>query len=104
MEAGGSKGSRLPYAMRERELLEDLAKRRGIEDKSPSQATIHELVPLLRQGGLHLLHFVGHGEFSREDPEDSRIVLTDGRSFSPRDLEGRLLRAPNKTFERSSNR
>jgi serine/threonine-protein kinase len=91
VEAGESNGLRLPAAIRERELLADLARRRGIEDCSPSQATIHELMELLLRGGLHLLHFVGHGEFSRENPEDSRIILVDGRSLTAGDLVGPLL-------------
>ena len=91
VEAGESEGPLLPSAGRERALLAGIAERCGIEDKSPSRATIHDLMSLLLGGGLQLLHFVGHGEFSREHPDDSRIVLVDGRSFTARDLTGSLL-------------
>jgi CHAT domain len=93
VEAGESEGPRLPSAVRERELLTDLTRRLGIEDDSPSEATFPDLMALLKRGRLGLLHFAGHGEFSRENPEDSRILLADGRSLAAGDLEGPLLRA-----------
>jgi HEAT repeat protein/energy-coupling factor transporter ATP-binding protein EcfA2 len=91
VEAGESGGPRLPSAARERELLADLARHRQIEDASPAQATFSALTALLERGGLGLLHFAGHGEFSREHPEDSRILLADGRSLAAGELEGPLL-------------
>lgn len=92
VEAGEGEGPRLPSAIRERELLSDLASRRGIENDSPLEATFPDVMKLLERGGLDLLHFAGHGEFSRENPADSRILLADGRSLAAGDLEGPLLR------------
>lgn len=91
VEPGDGEGPQLPRAVQERSLLASLAQRRGIEDESPSQATLPELMELLMRGGLDLLHFVGHGEFSPDNPEDSRIILTDGRSLAAGDLVGPLL-------------
>lgn len=92
VEAGQSGGPRLPSAARERELLTDLARRRNVEDVSPVRPTFPEVMSLLTQEGLNLLHFVGHGEFSRENPEDSRIRLADARFLVAGEMDGPLLR------------
>lgn len=92
VEAGQSGGPRLPSAARERELLADLARRRNLEDVSPVRPNFPEVMSLLTREGLDLLHFVGHGEFSREYPEDSRIRLADARFLVAGEMDGPLLK------------
>jgi HEAT repeat protein len=92
VEAGQVPGQKtLPLAEREFELLGQLAGRHpGVENASLASAAFSGLKELLLQGGTGLLHFVGHGEFSSEDPEDSKIYLTDGRNFRAGQLQGPL--------------
>lgn len=92
VEAGQSGSPHLPSAARERELLTDLARRRNLEDVSPALPTFPEVMNLFERKGLDLLHFVGHGEFSRENAEDSRILLADARSLVAGEMDGPLLR------------
>lgn len=96
LEAGKTGSGSLPYAALERELLSDLARQRQVEDISPLDATVPALFDLLERGNFDLLHFVGHGEFSGDDPAESRIVLTEGASVMAGELEGPILRKISK--------
>ncbi|MCP4661443.1 MAG: CHAT domain-containing protein [bacterium] len=92
IEAGKLPGREpLPHAEAERGLLPDLAQRHsGVESVTLSDATFDQVEALLRGGGYGLLHFVGHGEFEPAEPNESRFLLTDGRSLQPRDLLGAI--------------
>ncbi len=81
-------GPRLPYAAREHEVLAALARCSAeVADASQPQITFTGLKQLLANGGLGLLHFVGHSEYAADHPDDSRIELAD-RPFRARNLSG----------------
>ncbi len=81
----------LPHAAAERELLAALARSHpGVTDASPEQATYAEVMKLLKNGRLGLLHVAGHGDFDAEQADDAGILLVDNRSIRPRDLHGRI--------------
>ena len=78
----------LPYAAQERARLADLARAHGIEDASPSPATFETIETLLAEGRVGIFHVVAHGDFSSEHPDESSLLLEDGRSFRAEDLQG----------------
>jgi hypothetical protein len=89
---GGHGGPPLPAAERERRFLEDLVQSLGVEVVSPREATFGKVLEIIEQGEADLLHFVGHGEYSGEDPRDSKIFLGDGTSLWAGRLQGATLR------------
>ena len=50
-----------------------------------------DLLKFLAAGGVDAFHFLGHGRFVAESPDDSPIPLPDGSLFRPGDLEGPLV-------------
>ncbi|HEX6904691.1 MAG TPA: NB-ARC domain-containing protein [Thermoanaerobaculia bacterium] len=94
---GGEEGTPLSAAEREKRFLEDLVRSLGAEVVSPRQATFGEVVKVIQEEETDLLHFVGHGEYSAEDPRDSKIFLVDGTSLWAGRLQGATLR---KVWER----
>jgi len=78
IDGGSSGGPALPFAAKEREVLSELARAHpDVEDASISQATFGDLSSLLESGGVGLLHFVGHGDFATDQPNESKIQLAD---------------------------
>ncbi len=87
------RGAALPSAAEEGQRVSSLASSHpDLEDVSPSEASVNELKTLLRESCLGLLHFVGHGNYSAEQPDESRIDLAD-RSLRPQSLTDPKLRA-----------
>ncbi len=79
----------LRYASRESKVLATLAKgHSNVQYLASSDATYAEVEQILRNGGNGVLHFVSHGELDLEAPNESRLLLADGRSLRPRDLHG----------------
>ncbi|MCP4663696.1 MAG: CHAT domain-containing protein [bacterium] len=79
----------LPHAAEERAVIAGLARSHPpAMDVSPSAATNEAIERLLKTDALGLLHIVGHGEFVPEQPNESSILLVDGRSFRAGDLQG----------------
>ena len=52
------------------------------------ECTKEAILAELRGATYDLLHFAGHGMFTRQDPENSGIVLAGGKVFCASDLEG----------------
>ena len=92
VEAGqGLEENHLPNAGKELQWLQRLARRHpGVDDRSLQHATYPRLKARLEEGGIDLLHFVGHGCFEAGDPDQSRFYLADGRSWRPLDLYGKV--------------
>ncbi len=81
----------LPYAASEHGVLTQLIRAHpGVADLSPAPATHEAVVALLKQGGLGILHVVGHGELDPEEADEAGILLADSRSLRPQDLHGRI--------------
>ena len=79
--------SGLASAIKEREMLRNLAGDHGLSDLSPEEATWSAAIDLLEEGGYDWLHIAAHGQFY-DGPADSRSVirLQDKRDLTPRDL------------------
>ncbi len=91
IEAGEAGGQELERAGDECRLLAELAERHsGVEPVILNDATHEAVDQLLRLGGNGILHFIGHGVFSEDDPTSSQFVLADGRALQPRDLLGAI--------------
>jgi len=89
IEAGRAPGVKpLPHAAEERARLAALAQSHGLEDASPSPATLPAIVSLLEEGKTGIFHVVAHGDFSPEQPNESSLRLVDGRPFRAGDLQG----------------
>jgi hypothetical protein len=80
----------LPQSGGELTFLTDLASRSGIEPVPQAPVSADHLLEFLETGGAEALHFLGHGEFAAERPDDSTVPLPDGSFFRPGDLEGPL--------------
>lgn len=72
----------------EGEHLAELALRSGVVDASLSAETLSDLLAFLEKGGVHLLHFIGHGSFDAGQADESPIPLLKGAPLRPNDLEG----------------
>ena len=86
------KWASLPSAEQERWFLEGLAEEiPGVEGVivSREEATFDRVEGLLSEGGLDLLHFVGHGDWAAAQPDESKIELAD-RPLRARHLTGPL--------------
>jgi hypothetical protein len=94
---GGGGGPPLPVAEMEKRFVEDLADRRGVEIVSPRDAGFDNVLGVIERGEVDLLHFVGHGDYSSEDPQESKIFLVDGTSLRAGRLYGANLQ---KIWER----
>lgn len=83
----------LPFAVEELQWIQALASRHpGIDDRSLPRATFAAVKARLKEGGLDLLHFVGHGRFDPVDPDESGFHLVDGRPLRPLDLHREIRR------------
>ncbi len=89
---GGEGGPSLPAAAKEKRFVEDFARDLGVEIASPRQATFENVLAVIREGEVDLLHFVGHGEYAAVDPQESKIFLIDGTSLWAGRLHGTTLR------------
>jgi hypothetical protein len=81
----------LPQSGEELSFLSDLAAQMGIELIPQAPDSAEDLLGFLETGGVEALHFLGHGRFIAESPDDSPIPLPDGSLIRPGDLEGPLL-------------
>jgi len=79
----------LPYAQEEQQHLADLAALTGVEDLSPNPATGSAVGALLDGGKIDLWHFAAHGNVSLDHPNESAIILADGRALRAEDIHGR---------------
>ncbi len=67
--------------------LVDFAKRHhGVESCQISDASYDEVERTLQVDGNAIIHFIGHNKFEAAEPNISRFLLADGRTFRPRDL------------------
>ncbi len=81
----------LPSALQERDLVAGLAHRHPeIKDASPAASTSGTVKTLLSEGGLQLIHFVGHGTFDPAQPNEAGLKMPDGIFLRPVDLHGPL--------------
>lgn len=81
----------LPLAVAERAELGWLARKRsGILDASPLRATRQAVEQLLSEGGLGLVHFVGHGDCDPEKPDNASITLVDRSRLRAEEVEGEI--------------
>ncbi|HVG22425.1 MAG TPA: CHAT domain-containing protein [Blastocatellia bacterium] len=79
----------LKYAKAEKQYITDFAAAYpGLVDDSPGLATKEELDKLLDEGGVSLYHFASHGNFNLDLPNESLIVLADGKAFRAGHLHG----------------
>ncbi|MEE8583787.1 MAG: CHAT domain-containing protein, partial [Acidobacteriota bacterium] len=92
VEAGMVKGRPpLPLARREKKMLSALASASpGGELHSPQRSALQDVIHLLEKGGNHLIHFVSHGDFDPARPNQSEIMLADGKSLRAHDLQGSI--------------
>lgn len=89
VEAGKVPGAPpLPHAAAERDRIAALARAHSLEDASPSPATFEAIESLLTEGRMGIFHAVAHGDFSARSPDESSLLLEDGRSLRPGDLQG----------------
>ena len=79
----------LPFAAKERELLQSLAQTCNIADRSPESAT-YDSVEALLEGSepIGLWHFAGHGDLNKEDPDRSPFHLENREILRPYDIVG----------------
>jgi hypothetical protein len=65
-----------------------LRKLPGVEvrDVSPSLLDVYDL---LERGGFQGLHFACHGEYDRQTPDQSMVLLEAGQRFRPNDIAGK---------------
>lgn len=78
----------LPLAEAEQELVTGLSRSQEIRDASPATPGAATLMARLQEGGIGLLHFIGHGTFDPALPNEAGFPLTDGSVFRPSDLHG----------------
>ena len=83
-----SVASALPYAKQERQYLAAMARDNGVDDASPDVAGRQEVKALLDEGGIHLWHFATHGNVNLSYPNESVLLLADGRYLRPEDIHG----------------
>ena len=84
-------GPRLSEVAREQDGLDALADRyRSVELRRLTQARYQEVIELLANGEIDLVHFGGHGDADPEQPDEAWIELTD-RRLRARHLDGPLL-------------
>ncbi len=57
-----------------------------VKDVSPSLLDIYGL---LEKGGFQGLHFACHGEYDRQNPDQSVVLLEAGQRFRPNDIAGK---------------
>jgi len=90
VEAGQALGNApLQYAQAERRYVADLAAAYpGVEDLSPDPATGAAVDGLLDAGGVSLWHFAAHGNVDLDHPDESVVVLADGRGLRAEDVTG----------------
>jgi hypothetical protein len=82
----------LPQARAEHDRVVALAgSRPEIQNISPEAPSVEIVEKLLQEGGIGLLHFVGHGDFDRAQPNESGIPMSDGLALRPIDLQGPIL-------------
>lgn len=78
----------LPQSGGELTYLTGLAGRTGLETVPRTPVSVDDLLEFLETGDAEALHFLGHGRFTVESPDDSPVSLPDGSFFRPVDLEG----------------
>jgi CHAT domain len=83
---------KLPQASRERDLLKSIIESKvGVTASYPRLASTRELLRFLESQESRLIHVIGHGTTSIQEPDDAGIPLPDGSSFRPSDLDGLIL-------------
>lgn len=78
----------LRQAETERAHLAGLAHRSGVDDASTAATAPAGVLELLRTGGVHLLHFIGHGAFETGMADESAIPFPNDAALRPTDLAG----------------
>ena len=82
--------SGLAQAQAERDFLRDLAAQFGLTDRSPGEALRSRVEALLEgDAPVRLWHFACHGDFDRDAPGNSPLILQHKRRLRPNDLVGR---------------
>ena len=82
--------SGLGDAQAEGEFMRALARKWGLEDLSPAEAR-RDLVEALLEGDtpVNLWHFACHGNYDRNAPGNSPLILQHGHRLRPNDVVGR---------------
>ncbi len=78
----------LSWVEREQEGLIAMAQRWGVQDCSPNKATWSAVERLLNEGHINLWHFASHGHTNLQHPNESTLLLADGRYLRPEDIHG----------------
>ena len=82
--------SRLAQVQAERDYLRGLAAQFGLTDRSPDEARRDRVEALLEgDAPVKLWHFACHGNFDRDAPGNSPLILQHKRRLRPNDLVGR---------------
>ncbi len=88
IEAGNPRNVKpLKHAKAESRFVVKLAKRKSVKRHSLADATFEDAKSALERGGNGWIHFVGHGKHQQDDPYGSQLLMTDGRSLCPRDVD-----------------
>jgi CHAT domain-containing protein len=88
--------SGLVAAQIERDYMQSIATRAGMQDVTPADATREQVLGLFGgQTPISLWHFACHGDYRDDDPDQSPLSLSKGTFLRPNDLigpdvEGRL--------------
>lgn len=81
--------SGLSAAQRERDMVRGLAAQCRLTDRSPAEARRSRVEALLEgDQPVHLWHFACHGNFDDKAPDNSPLILQNGRRLRPNDLVG----------------
>ena len=82
--------------VRQEKAFFDLIGQWGVDVGAAPLQTLAEVEQLAEQGGVELVHFATHGNFSGGDPDSSVIRLADQMELNPRDLRGSFVRGLRK--------
>ncbi|MBI1298749.1 CHAT domain-containing protein [bacterium] len=82
--------------VRQEKAFFDMIRQWGVDVGAAPLQTLAEVEQLAEQGGVELVHFATHGNFSGGDPDSSVIRLADQMELNPRDLRGSFVRGLRK--------
>ncbi len=81
----------LAFVLREKEFFQTMAKW-GVDIGSAPLQSLDEVLKLAEDGGVELVHFATHGNFSGVNPDESVIRLADQAELFPSDLRGSFVK------------
>ena len=82
--------SGLPAAIEEQKMVRRLAVTHSLIDCTPASPTLKATQQLLSgDRAIQLWHFACHGDFKRDTPDQSPLLLQGNSPFRPRNLVGR---------------